>query len=67
MIRKILGLSVGILTADHKYSLFNRDNLSLHFKMQLSQKQKTVSQFFLEFLKFRFNFEHFRKKDDPHS
>ena len=35
--------------------------------MQLSQKQKTVSQFFLEFLKFRFNFEHFRKKDDPHS
>ena len=30
--------------------------------MQLSQKQKSLHEFFLEFLKFRFNFEHFQKK-----
>ena len=35
--------------------------------MQLSQKQKTFSEFFAEFLKFRLNFEHFDRKDDPHS
>ena len=35
--------------------------------MQLSQKQKTFSQFFAEFLKSRLNFKHFEKKDDPHS
>ena len=33
--------------------------------MQLSQKQKTFSQFFAAFLKSTLNFEHFEKKDDP--
>ena len=33
----------------------------------LSQKQKTFSEFFSALLKFTLNFEHFRKKDDPHS
>ena len=35
--------------------------------MQLSQKRKLFSQLFFEFSKFRFNFEYFLKKDDPHS
>ena len=35
--------------------------------MQLRQKQKTFTQFFSQFSKFRFNFEDFEKKDDPHS
>ena len=35
--------------------------------MQLSQKQKTFSQFFSKFLKSSLNFEHFQKKDDSHS
>ena len=34
--------------------------------MQLSQKQKTFSEFFAAFLKFRVNFEYFEKTDDPH-
>ena len=34
--------------------------------MQLSQKQKTLSQYFYKFLKSTLNFEHFEKKDDPH-
>ena len=37
------------------------------FQMQLSQKKKTFSQLFAAFLKSRFNFEYFEKKDDPHS
>ena len=35
--------------------------------MQLSQKQKTFSEFFCAFLKSSLNFEHFQKKDDSHS
>ena len=35
--------------------------------MQFSQKQKNFSPFFAEFLKSKFNFEHFEKKDDPHT
>ena len=35
--------------------------------MQLSQKQKTFSEFVFAFLKSRLKFEHFGKKDDPHS
>ena len=35
--------------------------------MQLSQKQKTFSRFFCEFLKSSLYFEHFQKKDGSHS
>ena len=35
--------------------------------MELSLKQKTLSHFFSPFLKSNSNFEHFQKKDDPHS
>ena len=34
--------------------------------MQLSQKREIFSQSFSAFSKFRLNFEHFQKKDDPH-
>ena len=67
MICKILGLFVKTLTADDKCSLPNRDNLSQHLQMQLSQKEKKLSHLFYVFWKSRFNFEHFQKKHDPHS
>ena len=35
--------------------------------MELSQKQKTFSEIFCAFSKFRLNFDHFKKKDHPHS
>ena len=35
--------------------------------MELSQKQKTFSEYFCAFLKSSLNFEHFQKKDDSHS
>ena len=35
--------------------------------MHLSQKLKSLSQFFAAFSKSSLNFEHFQKKDDAHS
>ena len=64
---KILRLFVNTLTADGKYSLLNRDNLTQSIQTLLSQKPKAFSQFFSSFLKSTLNFEHFQKKDDPHS
>ena len=55
------------MTADDKYSLLNRDNLKQPIPTQLSQKQKAFSEFFLAFSKSRSTFEHFQKKDEPHS
>ena len=66
-ISKILGLFVNPLTADDKCFLVNRGNLLQHFQMQLYQTRKIFSEFFFSFSKFRFNFEHFQKKDEPHS
>ena len=34
--------------------------------MQLYKKQKTLSDFYFAFLKFRSRFKHFENKDDPH-
>ena len=58
---------VNPLTAVDKYSLLNRGNLWQDFQMKLSEKGKIFSQFFFAFSKFRFNFEHFQEKHDPHS
>ena len=56
-----------MLTADDKYSLLNRENLTQPIRTQLSQKQKAFSQFFLSFSNATLNLEHFQKKDDPHT
>ena len=56
-----------ILTADDKYSLLNRDNLRQPIQMQLSQKEKTFSEFVFEFLKCKLNFERFQKNCDIYS
>ena len=55
------------MTADDKYSLLNRENLTQPISTRLSQKKKAISLFFLAFSKSTLNFEHFQKKDDPHS
>ena len=59
-----LGLVVNKLTADHKYPVLNRDNLTTPIQIQLSRKQKSFSQFFAAFLKSRLNFKCFQEKDD---
>ena len=55
------------MSAVDKCSLPYRDNLMQPIHMQLFQKLKTFSEFFPAFSKSKVNFEHFRKKDDPHS
>ena len=62
-----MGLLVNSLASDEMYPPLNRDNLTISIQMQLSQKKIFFSAFFAEVLKSKFNFEHFEKKDDPHS
>ena len=67
VIHKILRLFVTTLRVNDKHFPFNRDNLVHPIQMQLSQKQKILSQFFFVFLKSILNFKIFTKKDDPRS
>ena len=60
----MLRLFVNALTADDKYSGSNIQNLRQQFETPLSRKQKTFSWFFIAFLKFAWNLEHFQKKDE---
>ena len=55
------------MSAVDKCCLPNRDNLMLPIHLELSQKLKPFSEFFLPFSKSRLNFEHFQKKDDAPS
>ena len=55
------------MTADGKYSLLDRQNLTQRIQVLLSRKQKTFYEFFSLVLKSSLNSEHFQKKDDPHS
>ena len=64
---KFLRLLVKTLTDDEKYSLLYRENLTEPIQILLSQKGKIFSESFSAFLKSTLNFEHFQKKDDPHS
>ena len=58
---------VNTFTADDKYSLLNRDNLTQPIWTELSKIQRAFSQLLLAFWKSTLNFEHFQRKDDPHS
>ena len=62
-----LGQLVNTLATEKKYPVLNRQNLTIPSQMQFSEKQKSFSRSFAEYLKSRLNFERFEKKDDPHS
>ena len=64
---KILGVFVKTLTAGDMYPVQGCENLQLPIQMQLSEKRKTFSEFFVPFLDTTSNFEHFERKDDRHS
>ena len=51
-----------MLTTNYDYSRSDRENLLLPIQLQLSDKLKTFSQFFIAFLESTSNFEHFEKK-----
>ena len=55
---------VKTLTADDKYSGSNMQSLPQQFQTPLSQKQKISSGFFIAFLKYAWNLEHFQKEDE---
>ena len=67
VIHKILRLLVNTLTADDKHYLLNRNNFAQPIQIQLSEKQKIFSEFFLPFLKSVLNFKDLSMKDEPHS
>ena len=58
---KIIELFVNTFTTDSMYSLLNCANLTEPIQMQLSKKQKNVSDLFSVFFKSRLNFENFEK------
>ena len=60
---EILGLFVNILTADDKYPVQDWKNLKLPIQIQLSEKRKTFSPFFVPFFESTYNFNHFERKD----
>ena len=62
VIHKILRPFVHTLAVNDKQYLLSRDNLTQPIQMQLSQKQKILSQFFFAFLKSILNFQHLPKK-----
>ena len=65
--KKPYNFVLNTLSADDKYSLLNRDNLTQPMQIQLSQTQKAFCECFLVFSKCTLTFKHFQKKDDRHS
>ena len=55
------------LTANDKYSVNSKEKWLEKFQMHFSQKQNIFTEFFLAFFDSGVNFEHFQRKDDPHS
>ena len=64
---KILGLFVNTLTAEYTYSRRNMHTLTQQVQTPLSLKQKTFPWFFIAFVKFTWNGEHFEKKRESSS
>ena len=60
-----MGLLLKTLAVDEKYPVLNRENLMRPIQMQLSQKEKTFSEFLAGFLKGRLSFRYFETKYDP--
>ena len=58
---------VNTLTANGKYPVQGCENMQLRIQMQLSEKQKTCTAFFVRILNPTSNFEHFVIKDHRHS
>ena len=64
---EIFGVFLNTLTLDGKYAVKDCHNLQLPMQMQLSEKHKTFSPFFVPFLESTSNFKHFEKKHDGQS
>ena len=58
---EILGEFINTLTSDGKYPVRGCENLQLPIQMQLSEREKTFSPFFVPFLESTSHFKHFEK------
>ena len=59
----MLGLLVNTLATNEKYLVLNRNNLTIPTQIQLSEKQKTLSEFFPALFKSKLNLKYFEKKN----
>ena len=64
---EIIGLFANTWTADYKYPVTDCENLSFLIQIQLSEKQNIFSEFLIQLMESRSNFEHFETKEDRHS
>ena len=61
---EILRHFVNTLNVDGKYTCHNMQNFPQQLQTPLSQKEKTFSGFFIAFLQFAWNLQHFQKKHE---
>ena len=66
-LREILRVFLNTLTGDAKYSVEVWENLPLPIQVELSEKRKTFSQFFVPFLESTSNFKCCQRKYDRRS
>ena len=64
LLRKSYEVFVNTLTADGNFLIQYCGNLQLPIQMQVSEKRKTFSELFVQFLESTSNFKHFGKRDD---
>ena len=64
---EVLGQFANTSTVHYKYSRYDLENLQHQFQMQISQKPKTFSRFFIASMKSTLNSEYFGKEDQSHS
>ena len=62
LLGEILGMFLNTLTAEVKYPIEDWESLPHLIQMQLSEKRKTFSQYFLAFMEVSSNFKYFWKK-----
>ena len=62
VISEILGLLVNRLKANYEYSRSNNDNLPAPLQKTISKKSQNILAFFIAFLEFALNLEHYEKK-----
>ena len=62
----MLELLVNTSARDEKYLVLQRENLTIPIQKQISDKEKTFSQFCGAVLKSILNFKHFERQDGTH-
>ena len=61
LLPEILGVFPNTMSVDGKYPIGDSENLPRPIQMDLSEKRKSCSEFFIPFLESTSNFKHFEK------